>query len=175
MATVMSLETDGTFDPAKENPTSHATGLIQFMPETARGLGTTIEALARMSDMDQLDWVEKYFRQNGFAGRMHNLNDTYLAVFYPSAMGHPSDYVVAREGSKVYSQNPGFDQPDSEGNRKGYFTVGDITRVVHGVYNAGAARGRLETPQADPSSSSSTDVIVLGLVGVTWLLWRYYG
>ena len=38
-----------------------ATGLIQFLPSTARGLGTTTDALAGMSSVEQLNYVEKYF------------------------------------------------------------------------------------------------------------------
>ena len=45
---VMSFETGGTFDPAQKNMAgSGATGLIQFMPDTAKGLGTsTTEAIS---------------------------------------------------------------------------------------------------------------------------------
>ena len=39
---VMSLESMGTFRPSVANPDTHATGLIQFMPKTATGLGTSI-------------------------------------------------------------------------------------------------------------------------------------
>ncbi len=35
---VMSFETGGTFSPSKENRSTHATGLIQFMPATAQGM-----------------------------------------------------------------------------------------------------------------------------------------
>lgn len=135
LATVISFESAGTFSPAIQNKDSKATGLIQFLPSTARGLHTTIDALQAMTDVQQLDWVYKYLSQ--WQGRMHSLNDTYLAVFMPSQMGKSSDSVVASEGSAVYEQNP-F---DTEG--KGYFTVGDITSAIHGVYNAGVNHGRV--------------------------------
>ena len=46
---VMNFETGGTFDPAVKNRAgSGATGLIQFMPSTAKGLGTSTDALAKM-------------------------------------------------------------------------------------------------------------------------------
>ena len=41
------------------NRISGATGLIQFMPSTARGLGTTTDALFNMSNVDQLYYVKK--------------------------------------------------------------------------------------------------------------------
>ena len=47
---VMSFETGGTFDPAQKNMAgSGATGLIQFIPSTAEGLGTSTSELARMT------------------------------------------------------------------------------------------------------------------------------
>lgn len=44
------------FDPAAKNPSSSATGLIQFMGSTAQGLGTSIEELSKMSGVEQLDY-----------------------------------------------------------------------------------------------------------------------
>ena len=58
----MSFETGGTFSPAiRSFSGSGATGLIQFMGPTARSLGTTTTALAKMSPEEQLDYVKKYF------------------------------------------------------------------------------------------------------------------
>lgn len=46
----MAFETGYTFDPAKKNGAgSSGTGLIQFMETTAKGLGTSTAALARMT------------------------------------------------------------------------------------------------------------------------------
>ena len=43
---IMSLESG--LNPQAVNPQGGATGLIQFMPETAKRLGTTVEALRQM-------------------------------------------------------------------------------------------------------------------------------
>jgi hypothetical protein len=57
---IMAFETGRSFDPAVTNHAgSGATGLIQFMPRTAEELDTTTHRLARMSAVDQLDYVEK--------------------------------------------------------------------------------------------------------------------
>ncbi len=66
---VMSIETAGTFDPSIQNPQNHnpdlrATGLIQFMPTTAKALGTSIPALRAMSAVEQLQYVERFFARN---------------------------------------------------------------------------------------------------------------
>lgn len=112
----MAFETGGTFSPSVVNKASGATGLIQFMPSTARALGTTTELLALMSDVEQLDWVKKYFVQNGYAGRIGNLPDLYMAILWPKAIGKDPDYVLIRdEDGKAYIQNKGLDL-NADGN-----------------------------------------------------------
>lgn len=72
----MAFETGETFSPSIENAAgSGATGLIQFMPRTARGLGTTTEELAKMTAVKQLDYVERYFLP--YRGRLSTLEDIY--------------------------------------------------------------------------------------------------
>jgi hypothetical protein len=74
-----------TNDPKATNPQSFATGLIQFMPKTtAPNLGTSREKLLAMSDVEQLDYVDKYFRNKdtGLPLRKYkNLNEVYLQVY----------------------------------------------------------------------------------------------
>ena len=111
---VMSFETAGTFDPAKKNMAgSEATGLIQFMPETAEGLGTTTAELAGMSRTEQLKYVDKFFANKGIQGG--NLDDLYMAILFPAAVGKPDDYVLFGRGARAgftgvaYDQNRGLD------------------------------------------------------------------
>lgn len=53
------------------------------MPSTAEWLGTSSDELVKMSAIEQLDYVEKYFKS--FSG---NLNDiTYMTVLLPAAVG----------------------------------------------------------------------------------------
>ena len=102
---VMWFETARTFRADIVNPVSGATGLVQFMPRTARSLGTTTEALKNMSNVEQLDYVKRYL--SPYAGRMKNWLDVYLAVFYPVLIGKPDSAVIDRE--IVAKQNPVFD------------------------------------------------------------------
>lgn len=162
LASAISFETGGTFSPAVQNPYSKATGLIQFIGPTAAKLGTTLDDLKAMTDIQQLDYVYQYFLP--YKGRMRSLNDTYLAVFMPSQMGKSSDSVVASEGSTVYEQNQGFDQ-----SGKGYFTVGDITSAVRSVYNAGISRGKVPVTVAIAGAS------ILGAIALLvggYFLWK---
>jgi hypothetical protein len=103
----MAFETGRTFSASVRNGAgSGATGLIQFMPTTATGLGTTTDKLARMTAEDQLNFVYKYFRP--YSGRLKTLADVYMTILYPKAVGKPESYVLFSEG-KAYSQNKGLD------------------------------------------------------------------
>ena len=119
MYAIMSFETGGSFDTSQKNMAgSGATGLIQFMPSTAEGLGTTTEELAQMSRSDQMKYVEKYLGQN-LAGRMDTkdgaaLSDFYMSVLYPVAVGKPENYALFKQGSREYAQNAGLDK-DGDG------------------------------------------------------------
>ena len=73
------------------NPLSNATGLIQFMPATATGLGTTVTKLRNMTNVEQLAWVYKYFLP--YKGKLHTVYDVYKAVFFPASLGKPKDWV----------------------------------------------------------------------------------
>lgn len=100
---VMNFETAGTFSPSIRNTGSTATGLIQFLESTARSLGTSTAELAKMTNVQQLDYVYKYLKQ---FGPYTHLVDLYLAVFYPFSIKQDMDYVYP---DKVYAANRGLD------------------------------------------------------------------
>lgn len=88
---------------------SGATGLIQFMPKTAKGLGTTTAQLAKMSPEDQIRYVYEYFKP--FAGRLHNLGDVYMAILWPKGVGKHDSYVLfdRTKTPTTFRQNAGLD------------------------------------------------------------------
>lgn len=102
---VMWFETGRNLNHKAVNPISGATGLIQFMPATARSLGTTTDELKKMTNVQQLDYVKKYLTP--YKGRMKDWLDVYCAVFYPVLIGKPDNYVIDRP--IVAKQNPIFD------------------------------------------------------------------
>ena len=73
-----------------------ATGLIQFVPDTAIGLGTTVDNIYNMTGYQQLDLVEKYFNQFGKNTRRagKNLKDLYLLVIRPAALNKPDSHII---------------------------------------------------------------------------------
>lgn len=107
----MAFETGGTFSPSVKNAAgSSGTGLIQFMAATARSLGTTVDALAKLSALQQLSYVYKYFK--GFRGDFSgcSLEDIYMFILFPKAVGKPLDWEMPwKYGSLAYKQNSGLD------------------------------------------------------------------
>jgi soluble lytic murein transglycosylase-like protein len=77
---------ESLFDPDARNPLpgQTASGLLQIIERTARRLGTTTEAIRRMSPTDQLRLVEKYLEP--FKGRLNTLPNVYMAVFRGSVV-----------------------------------------------------------------------------------------
>jgi hypothetical protein len=57
-----------------------------------------------------MDWVLKYFNKNNFSKKAPNpkLQDLYLCVFWPAAVGQADNYVIAPAGSQVATQNIGL-------------------------------------------------------------------
>ena len=122
-------ESGRTFSPSVVNKAgSGATGLIQFMPNTAISLGTTTAALARLSAEDQLNYVYKYFEP--WKGRLRNLGDVYMAILWPLGVGQPDSFVLWEKGKRptTYRQNAGLDS-----NKDGKITraecLGKITAM----------------------------------------------
>lgn len=107
---IMYWESARTFSPSVQNPNTLATGLIQFMPDTAEWLGTTIYDLKNMTALRQLDFVEEYYRR--YRSRLNSYIDLYLTTFYPAAVGKPRDYVLGGTYAmqyKIAAANPSFD------------------------------------------------------------------
>lgn len=146
----MGFETGMTFDPAERNPNSTATGLIQFMEFTATRLGTTIAKLAKMTQVQQMNYVFKYFQEfqkDGHDLSKWNLGDTYMAIFAPPGIGKADDFVVYAESKgRAYAVNKGLDK-----NKDGMITRGECLARIREVEKIGMERTRAEhfDPQTD--------------------------
>ena len=108
----IAFETGGSFDPAQKNMAGgQATGLIQFMNSTAQGLGTTTTALGRMSSLEQLEYVDKFFSPYGDALRASggDFADVYSAIIGPAYISKPDSYVMYAAPSKAYKDNINLD------------------------------------------------------------------
>jgi hypothetical protein len=104
----MAWESGRTFSPSVKNMAgSGAIGLIQFMPGTAKALGTTSGQLATMTAEDQLNYVFKYFQP--YKAKLKTLSDLYMAILWPKAVGKPDDFVLFEGPGIAYRQNAGLD------------------------------------------------------------------
>lgn len=109
------------------NSNGGATGLIQFMPSTASSLGTSTAALYNMTNVQQLDYVYKYFKP--YAGRIYSFPDLYLITFFPVALGKSDSYVLQTNklsAETIANANPVF---DLDKNRQ--ITVGEFKKAVY--------------------------------------------
>jgi hypothetical protein len=101
-------------------------GLIGFMQGTAKWLGTTTQALYKMSAIEQLDWVYKCYK--GRTGNIKCFYDLYLFNFFPIAVGKPDDWVIqsSRTSAEIIAkQNSGLDL-----NKDRKVTVGEVKERV---------------------------------------------
>lgn len=143
IAAVISIESG--FKHSAKSPVATASGLIQMIDSTAKSLGIAggAAAVRSMSAVEQLPWIEKYYR-NRFGTRRPRPVDFYLAG-WGTGIGQPDSYVLAREDAELtfnggthnlYTLNSGL---DSDGD--GVITVGDLRALIERVQrNAGGRR-----------------------------------
>jgi hypothetical protein len=117
LANLINYESGGTFSPTIKNPSSGATGLIQWMPQYF-----DTKKLYKMSVSQQIDEVDKYLKAVLF-GRKEALKvfdkakgkvkpnfteiDLFMMIFYPSSIGNPN----YKFPSKVVKANGGITTP----------------------------------------------------------------
>lgn len=154
LAAVIAFES--RWNPAAVNASYGATGLIQFVPSTARSLGTTVEDLATMTREEQLSYIFAYLRP--YAGRIGNLSDLYMAVLRQSAIGKPNDFpLITSDEGKAYAANKGLDL-----NSDGQITKGEATKYVRDRLEEGLRPGNvynddIERKPAAPSAATKED------------------
>ena len=156
---VMALETGRGFDPTAgtfksnqdDNRKGGYVGLIQFGQGASADLGVKRTQLIKMTAEKQLDYVEKYFLQKRFQGKLKTKTDLYLAVNYPKACGHGTekDYVVYDSAKAAYDDNPMFKRESKEyyidqKGRKQYYQgkegssyVWEFEEAIDDFYNEG--------------------------------------
>lgn len=135
----MAFETGRTFSPSVKNPNSSATGLIQFMRQTALDLGTTVEALAGMTAERQFDYVWLYFRDRiREHGPIRSLADCYMAILWPAAIGKPDTHKLWIAGSSAFRVNAGLDT-----NKDGVVTKAEAAAKVEEQLRLGLQPGNI--------------------------------
>jgi hypothetical protein len=150
---IMHFETAGTMSPSQRagNKSNAAVGLIQFTNRTAAGLGTTTAALSKMTAVEQLDYVEKYYKQVGLQPRT-GFVDLYMLTYMPGVVttNKPDDFVLgidpaskrwsaANKNANPFSADKSFTYASNwtsnpafhpKNPPRDFFTAGDVRKVM---------------------------------------------
>jgi hypothetical protein len=116
-----------------------AGGLIGFTEATAESLGTTLDDILKMSAVEQLDYVYKYYKMVGVKPGMTR-GDIYMLTFMPAYKNASDDTVLGQQGGgtlpgtrlsmdKIWDQNPMF----GKSRGKDHFTVADVKNTIDRV------------------------------------------
>ncbi len=110
---LIKFETGGSFDPSQKSGASNAVGLIQFMPETIKGLNKDLdsEKVAAMTILEQLELVDAYFasQPNSVKG-----SHPYLQVATPKATTIGPDEILYKKDSKEANANPSWQNENGD-------------------------------------------------------------
>ena len=110
---LIKFETGGSFDPSQKSGASSAVGLIQFMPETIKGLNKELdsEKVAAMTILEQLELVDAYFasQPNSVKG-----SHPYLQVATPRAATIGPDEILYKKDSKEAKANKSWQNENGD-------------------------------------------------------------
>ena len=116
---------------------SGAIGLIQFMPATASDLNVSVQRLANMNHLQQLEYVYIYLQQvKERYGDYDSLTDLYLGILFPKARKQDYCFTLYAKPSRKYRQNAGLDE-----NKDGRVTVSDIDKRMQRMFPTAYALG----------------------------------
>lgn len=120
LAAVISFETAGTFSPSIKNKSSSATGLIQFMSGSGgtkgKYYGMSREKFASLSFDEQMNYVEKYFKDRSSRFRAGNEAKNTVGDVYGAVTGYGY-----KKGSEAYNLNKVWDS-----NKNGIIEKGEM-------------------------------------------------
>jgi Transglycosylase SLT domain len=106
---VMYIESGG-FKANAHNPEG-ASGLIQFIPSTLKGLGYTgtPEEFEKLSAEEQVPWIEKFLANHKMPGGFKSPGQYYCSVFFPVSLQLPGvknlnfDTIIVERNPKWYN------------------------------------------------------------------------
>ena len=154
LASVISFETGGSFNPAAKNPKSSATGLIQFMSGSGgtkgKYYGMNRDQFSSLSFDDQMKYVEKYYKDRDARFKPGNEKNNSVGDVYGAVTGYGY-----KQGTEAYRLNRVWDSnkngvvekgemvqnPDFKRHQKGYFD-----NVSNGATQAQSAMPKNQIP-----------------------------
>jgi hypothetical protein len=120
------IQGESGFDTRKVNSVSSATGLFQFIPRTAAGLGTSTGEIQNMTAAQQLEVYGRYLRQSDYRGgplgMIQAAPGSYRNLIrkFGSWESVPRNIEVYTPDTAAWQQNPVWRGPD------GKITIGSI-------------------------------------------------
>lgn len=153
--------------PEAVNPSTGASGLIQWMPVTAKRLGTTVEQIRKLGAVEQLPLVEAYYRDFGAVAP----RDIRVVTFLPNDSsgrpnaGKPDAAAATVQGEAAYGANAALDS-----NKDGTITVGEVRAAADGAVSAARARPRLVVESSRRWLWIAGALLGLGALG--WWAWK---
>ena len=148
LLSVMAAESG--IDPKSVNKKSGATGLIQFTPKTAKGLGTSTEELRKMSRSQQFEYVKKHLDQAGLKSGSSG-GEIYAKVFLP---GRSKSEILTKQGENFYEGNKGLDI-----DKSGDISKTDLEKVSQlnkKIYNIEDMSPSQTAVQSEPVNKDTT-------------------
>ncbi len=120
----------------------HAVGLVQFtqtaVDEINRRMKSNItkKQLASMSAEEQLDYVYQYLLS--FKGRLNALEDFYLTILKPEAVGESDRYVVFSKEMDIERKKPWYEKNKGlDIDHNGIITKKEVSVIIHKKYTEG--------------------------------------
>jgi hypothetical protein len=139
---IIKFETAGSFSPTSQDPGGVSIGLIGFTENTARALGTSKAELAKMTAVEQLDYVYKFYKMNRLRPGS-DVGTMYMLTFMPAFAYSPGNTILGQQNGdtlilpsgrpsglsmhKVWDQNPVF----AKSKGKSFFTVDDVKNTIN--------------------------------------------
>lgn len=137
---VFYFESGRTFSTSVTNSIG-SVGLIQFTRDkagvnykTISGVRYQLSDIAKMGWNDQLDLVQKYYKEAIGSKKIGSFEDLYLATFFPAAVGQSDSFVLKTKSlsaSLIAKQNPAFDT-----NKDGQITKAEVYQYFRNLYTS---------------------------------------
>lgn len=162
LAAVISFETGGTFSTNARNPTSSATGLIQFMEGSdgkadGKYFGMTREQFGNLLPLQQMDHVVSYLKGRGIKAGA-NVGQIYDAVagsgYKRGSAGYESNKVWDVNNDGVVAKGEAVTGKRFKQHIKDYYGDGvaiaqqSISQIMQNEVTAAAEQARLAEQQA---------------------------
>lgn len=158
---LMAHESYGTFETGSIKG-STAVGLIQFTNTGIAGLnqkyGTNLTKaqLSAMTQIQQLEWVEKFLLMQSRGRKISFAGDLYMLIFAPAGFGKADSEAVYVSGTEYYERNSSLDT-----NKDGRISAGEIRAVpfreggIGQAYMEGVSSDLVEDFLGSPSGSTT--------------------